>query len=93
MERTQRGHVSMDTGSRVKDSEVVAQKVLERGVILIDGACFSPSLQQSPYLRLSCATVSEEECEKVRSALGLSMRAVQVVSHRQSPTRRCSFLT
>ena len=53
----------------VKDSEVVTQKVLERCVVLVSGAAFTPNNQKSPYLRLSYTTISEEDSEKVCRAL------------------------
>ena len=50
----------------VKDSEAVVEKALTRGLVVDAGIHFTPANQNSPYIRVNFATVTEVECEEVR---------------------------
>ncbi|XP_070194496.1 kynurenine/alpha-aminoadipate aminotransferase, mitochondrial-like isoform X2 [Littorina saxatilis] len=61
----------------VKDTEVIVQKALQRHVILVAGTHFTPANQKSGYIRLSFATVTEDDCEKAFKVLADVIREEQ----------------
>jgi DNA-binding transcriptional MocR family regulator len=49
----------------VKDSAAIVDKALDRKLILVSGTFFTPTNEISAYIRISFASVTQEQCDEV----------------------------
>ncbi|XP_076463016.1 kynurenine/alpha-aminoadipate aminotransferase, mitochondrial-like [Babylonia areolata] len=61
----------------VSDSEIVIDRLLKEHVVMVGGACFTPSNEKNAHMRISVAMVTEEECDKAFSSLAKVIRSLQ----------------